>query len=121
MLFAGVFVVVAVIALVIYLVDQAGQWSIGWAGNEPARHCHWRAVVTLAEELSKKPFRRPRSETATVIALAWVRAKEQGRRGDFIRGLPASLQTVSRNAASCFFGRPRPGVRRALCQDLLTF
>jgi len=64
-LFTGAFVVVASIALVIYLVDQAGQWSVGWAGQRlrPAMELlrrGWR----LAEELSKKPFRRPRSETA---------------------------------------------------------
>ena len=64
-LFTGVFVIVALVALVMYLVDQAGQWSIGWAGRHarPAiqlMHRGW----TLAEELSKKPFRRPRSETA---------------------------------------------------------
>jgi hypothetical protein len=50
---------------VMYLVDQAGQWSIRWAGEHvrPAiqlLHRGW----TFAEELSKKPFRRPRSETA---------------------------------------------------------
>jgi cytosine/uracil/thiamine/allantoin permease len=64
-LFAGVFVIVAVIALVIYLVDRAGQWSIGWAGERarPALQLARRGWV-LAEDLSKKPFRRPRSETA---------------------------------------------------------
>ena len=65
MLFAGVFVIVALIALVIYLVDRAGQWSIGWAGERarPAIQLARRGWI-LAEELSKKPFRRPRSETA---------------------------------------------------------
>jgi uncharacterized membrane protein YqjE len=64
-LFTGVFVVLALIALIFYLVDQAGQWSIGWAGQQvrPAVQL-LRRGWTLAEELSKKPFRRPRSETA---------------------------------------------------------
>ena len=64
-LFTGVFVIFAIIALFLYLVDQAGQWSIGWAGARvtPAMHLARRGW-TLAEELSKKPFRRPRSETA---------------------------------------------------------
>jgi cytosine/uracil/thiamine/allantoin permease len=65
MLFAGVFVIVAVVALAIYLLDRAGQWSIGWAGEQarPAMQLVRRGWI-LAEELSKKPFRRPRSETA---------------------------------------------------------
>ena len=64
-LFTGVFVIFAIIALVLYLVDQAGKWSIGWAGARvsPAMQIARRGW-TLAEDLSKKPFRRPRSETA---------------------------------------------------------
>jgi len=65
MLFTGVFIIFAIVALVIYLVDRAGQWSIGWAGERAAPQCNWRAVgLTLAEDLSRKQFRRPRSETA---------------------------------------------------------
>jgi cytosine/uracil/thiamine/allantoin permease len=65
LLFAGVFVIVGVIALLIYLVDRAGQWSIGWVGEQvrPVMQLARRGWI-LAEELSKKPFRRPRSETA---------------------------------------------------------
>jgi hypothetical protein len=64
-LFTGVFVIFAIVALVFYLVDRAGQWSIGWAGKRarPAMQLARRGW-TLAEDLSKKPFRRPRSETA---------------------------------------------------------
>jgi cytosine/uracil/thiamine/allantoin permease len=64
-LFTGVFVVLALIALVFYLVDQAGQWSISWAGQHarPAMQLVRRGW-TQVEELSKKQFRRPRSETA---------------------------------------------------------
>ena len=64
-LFTGVFVIVALVAFVMYLVDQASQWSIEWAGQHvrPAIHL-LRRGWTFAEELSKKPFRRPRSETA---------------------------------------------------------
>jgi cytosine/uracil/thiamine/allantoin permease len=64
-LFTGVFAIFAIVALVIYLVDRAGQWSIGWAGERvrPAMQLARRGL-TLAEDLSKKPFRRPRSETA---------------------------------------------------------
>jgi uncharacterized membrane protein YqjE len=65
MLFTGVFIIFAILALVIYMVDRAGQWSLGWAGE------HARPVAqlarrgwALAEDLSKRPFRRPRSETA---------------------------------------------------------
>ena len=64
-LFTGVFVIVAFLALVMYLVDQAGQWSIGWAGKHVRPTMQLlRRGWTLVEELSKKPFRRPRSETA---------------------------------------------------------
>ena len=64
-LFTGVFVIVAILALAMYLVDQAGQWSIGWAGQRlPPAIQLLRRGWTQAEELSKKPFRRPRSETA---------------------------------------------------------
>ena len=64
-LFTGVFAIFAIVALVIYLVDRAGQWSIGWAGERvrPAMQLARRGL-TLAEDLSKRPFRRPRSETA---------------------------------------------------------
>ena len=65
MLFTGVFVIFAVAALVLYLVDRAGQWGLGWAGQ------HARPVAKLArrgwvaaEDFSKKPFHRQRSETA---------------------------------------------------------
>jgi uncharacterized membrane protein YqjE len=64
-LFTGAFVIVALIAFVMYLVDQASKWSLEWAGQHvgPAIQL-LRRGWTLAEELSKKPFRRPRSETA---------------------------------------------------------
>lgn len=57
-LFTGLFVVCAIIALVMYLIDRAGQWGLGWAGNRAKR------AVVAAEELSKKQLRRPRSEPA---------------------------------------------------------
>jgi cytosine/uracil/thiamine/allantoin permease len=64
-LFTGVFVIFAIIALALYLVDRAGQWSLGWAGQRarPALQLARRGWAA-AEDLSKKPFRRPRSETA---------------------------------------------------------
>jgi uncharacterized membrane protein YqjE len=65
MLFTGLFAILAVIVLVLYLVDRAGQWSLGWAEQHvrPAFQLARRGW-TLAEDLSKKPFRRPRSEPA---------------------------------------------------------
>ena len=57
-LFTGVFVILALVALVLYLVDRAGQWGLGWAGHQARRG------VTLVEDLSKKQLHRPRSETA---------------------------------------------------------
>ena len=58
MLFTGVFVICALVALVLYLVDQASRWGIGMAGQQAKR------ALVAAEELSKKQLRRPRSETA---------------------------------------------------------
>src|ERR1700730_13926694 len=65
MLFTGIFVIFAILALAIYLVEWAGQWSIDWAGERarPAMQLARRGW-TLAEDLSKKPGRRARSETA---------------------------------------------------------
>jgi len=57
-LFTGAFVVLSLVALILYLVDRAGQWGLGWAGHQARRG------LTLAEDLSKKQLRRPRSETA---------------------------------------------------------
>lgn len=58
MLFTGVFVVCALIALVLYLVDRASRWGLGMAGHQGKR------AFTVAEEISKKQLRRPRSEPA---------------------------------------------------------
>ena len=65
LLFALGFAVLAGLVLVFFLAEQAGQVSLAWV--EPRT----RAVAGLArrglvliEELSKRPFRRPRSETA---------------------------------------------------------
>ena len=57
-LFTGIFVVCAVVALVLYLVDQASRWGLGVAGQQAKR------ALVAAEEISKKQLRRPRSEPA---------------------------------------------------------
>jgi hypothetical protein len=64
-LFTGVFIILGIIALLLYLVDRAGRWGLGWAGNHarPAVQLVRRSLTVL-EDLSKKPFRRPRSEPA---------------------------------------------------------
>jgi hypothetical protein len=63
LLFTGAFILFAIVALVLYLVDQAGQWSLGWAEQQarPAVQIARRGW-TAAEELGKKTFRRPDSE-----------------------------------------------------------
>jgi hypothetical protein len=58
MLFTGIFVVCAILALVLYLVDRASRWGLGLAGHQAKR------AITAAEEISKKQLRRPRSEPA---------------------------------------------------------
>jgi hypothetical protein len=62
-LFTIAFAVFAIIALVLYVVDRAGQWGLGGAGQHsgPAIELARRGLA-LAEDLSKKSFRRPRSE-----------------------------------------------------------
>ena len=64
-LFTGLFAVLAVAALVLYLVDSAGQWGLGWAGqHSPPVAQLARRGWAAAGDFSKKPFHRPRSETA---------------------------------------------------------
>jgi hypothetical protein len=58
MLFTGIFIVCAVLALVLYLADRASRWGLGVAGVQAKR------AITAAEEISKKQLRRPRSEPA---------------------------------------------------------
>jgi len=58
MLFTGVFIVCALIALVLYLIDRASQWGLNLAGRQAKR------AIVAAEEISKKQLRRPRSEPA---------------------------------------------------------
>jgi len=58
MLFTGIFIVCAIIALALYLVDRASRWGLGLAGHQAKR------AFEAAEEISKKQLRRPRSEPA---------------------------------------------------------
>jgi hypothetical protein len=58
MLFTGLFILCAIIALALYLVDRASRWGIGVAGHQAKR------ALVAAEEISKKQLRRPRSEPA---------------------------------------------------------
>ena len=57
-LFTGLFVVCATVALIVYLVDRASRWGLGVAGQQAKR------AMVAAEEISKKQLRRPRSEPA---------------------------------------------------------
>ena len=57
-LFAGLFIVLAIIAGIVYAVGRAGESTITAA--EPVA----RRGLELAEEVSRKTFRRPRSEPA---------------------------------------------------------
>lgn len=68
-IFSAVFVIGAVVALVIYLVDRASQKTVQWAEPQTARaaqaaaHAARNAMIR-AEEFSKKQLHRQRSETA---------------------------------------------------------
>jgi len=57
-LFTGLFILCALFALALYLVDVAGRWGLGVAEQQAKR------ALVAAEELSKKQLRRPRSEPA---------------------------------------------------------
>ena len=57
-LFTGVFIVCAFVALVFYLVDRVSRWGLGHAEIQAKR------ALVAAEEISKKQLRRPRSEPA---------------------------------------------------------
>jgi hypothetical protein len=57
-IFAGIFIVFAIIAGIVYAVGRAGESTITAA--EPVA----RRGMELAEEVSKKTFRRPRSAPA---------------------------------------------------------
>ena len=64
-LFSIVFVLIALAALVIYLIERAGKRTMDWA--EPQTHKAAqtaRKALARAEELSKKQLRRQHSETA---------------------------------------------------------
>ena len=64
-LFTLGFGLLAGLAVVFFLVDQARQFSLAWV--EPRTHvvaALTRRGLVLLEDLSKKPFRRPRSEPA---------------------------------------------------------
>lgn len=58
LLFTGIFVVCAMVALVLYLLDRGSRWGLGVAGQQAKR------AMVAAEEISKKQLRRPRSEPA---------------------------------------------------------
>jgi len=58
LLFTGIFIVCAIIALVMYLVDRASRWGLNLAEQQAKR------ALVAAEEISKKQLRRPRSEPA---------------------------------------------------------
>jgi hypothetical protein len=62
-LFTAVFAVFGIIALILYVIDSAGQWGLSWAGHHvrPALELARRGWAA-AEALSKKPFHRPRSQ-----------------------------------------------------------
>lgn len=68
-IFSAVFVIGAVAAMVIYLVDRASQRTVQWAEPQTARaaqaaaHAAHHAMIR-AEEFSKKQLHRQRSETA---------------------------------------------------------
>jgi hypothetical protein len=64
-LFSIAFIIFAIFAGVLYLVDRAGEWGLEWAGQQtkPAVDLARRGLNAV-EEVSKKQLRRPRSVPA---------------------------------------------------------
>ena len=56
LLFSSIFLVCAIVALVLYLVDRSSRWGLGMAGHQAKR------AFAAAEGISRKQLRRPRSE-----------------------------------------------------------
>jgi len=65
LLFTVGFSLVALVGLVIFIMDRAGQRSLAWveAHSGPAVRVARRGWI-LVEDISRRPFRRPRSEPA---------------------------------------------------------
>ena len=65
LLFTVAFILFAIVAGVLYLVDRAGEWGLDWAGHQakPAVELARRGL-TAVEEVSKKQLHRPRSVPA---------------------------------------------------------
>ena len=64
-LFTGVFIIFAIISLILYLVDRAGEWGLEWLGQRarpalPLARRGWHVVAAV----SKKLIRHPHSEPA---------------------------------------------------------
>jgi hypothetical protein len=64
-LFTVVFILCAIVAAILYLVDRVGQLSVGWAGQQakPAVELARRGLNAV-EDVSKKQLHRPRSAPA---------------------------------------------------------
>jgi hypothetical protein len=60
--FTIAFILFAIFAGVLYLVNRAGEWGLGWAGQQskPAVELARRGFNAV-EDVSKKQLRRPRS------------------------------------------------------------
>jgi uncharacterized membrane-anchored protein len=64
-LFTAAFILFAIVAGVLYLVDRAGEWGLDWAGQQtkPAVNLARRGLNAV-EDVSKKQLHRPRSAPA---------------------------------------------------------
>jgi hypothetical protein len=64
-IFAIAFVAIGTVALVLYLVDRAGERTVEWVEPQAERAAHAaRKAIDRAEEISKKQLHRLRSQTA---------------------------------------------------------
>lgn len=64
LLFAILFAAAAMVALILYLVDRAGESALEWAEPRVAHAAKSVRISPLLEEASKRLHHRPRSQTA---------------------------------------------------------
>ena len=65
LIFSVLFVIASVVALVLYLLDRAGESALDWAEPHTVKAAHAIAHQwTFLDEVKKRLLRRPHSETA---------------------------------------------------------
>ncbi len=65
LLFGGLFAVLFSIGFFIYMIGRAGERGFGWMASRSGAMAHaTRRGFIVMQEISRRPFRHPRSESA---------------------------------------------------------